>query len=45
MSLQYRMKNMKDEVVFLLADKCWKFFQIDTTILGVCAQAYPNYLK
>ena len=26
---------MKDEVDFLPADKCWRFFQIDTIILGV----------
>ena len=30
---------------FLPADKCWRFFQIDTIILGVCGQACPNYLK
>ena len=35
-SLQYLKENMKDEVDFLLADKCWRFFQIDTIILGVC---------
>ena len=30
---------------FLPADKCWRFFQIDTITLGVCDQASPNYLK
>ena len=44
-SLQYLKENMKDEVHFLPADKCWRFFQIDTIILGVCGQACPNYLK
>ena len=44
-SLQYLKENMKDEVDFLPADKCWSFFQIDTIILGVCGQACPNYLK
>ena len=24
---------------------CWRLFQIDTIILGVCVQACPNYLK
>ena len=44
-SLQYLKENMKDEVDFLSADKCWRFFQIDTVILGVCGQACANYLK
>ena len=44
-SLQYLKENMKDEVDFLPADKCWRLFQIDTIILGVCGQACPNYLK
>ena len=44
-SLQYLKESMKDEVDFLPADKCWRFFQIDTIILGVCGQEYPNYLK
>ena len=35
---------MKDEVDYLPADKCWRFFQIDTINLGVCGQACPNYL-
>ena len=39
------MENMKDEVDFLPADKCWNFFQIDTIILDVCGQACPNYQK
>ena len=33
---------MKDEVIFLLADKCQSFLQIHTIILGVCGQACPN---
>ena len=44
-SLQYLKDHMKDEVDFLPADKCWRFFQIDTIILGVYGHAYPNYLK
>ena len=34
---------MKDEVHFLPADNRQTFLQIDTIILGVCGQAYPNY--
>ena len=30
---------------FLAADKCWRFFQIDTIASGLCGQEYPNYLK
>ena len=30
---------------FLLVDKFWRFFRIDTIILYVCDQAYPSYLK
>ena len=41
-SLQCLKKSMKNEVDFLPAGKCWSFFQIDTIILGVCGQAYPN---
>ena len=44
-SLQYLEENMKDEVYSLPLDKCWKFFQIDTIISGVCGQPCPNYLK
>ena len=33
--LQYLNENMKEEVDFLPADKCWTFFQIDAIILGV----------
>ena len=44
-SLQYLKENKKDEVDFLPADKCWRFFQIDLIILGVCGQAYTNDLK
>ena len=43
--LQYLKEDMKDEVDFLPANKCWRFFQIDTIILGVWGQACPNYLK
>ena len=43
-SLQYLKEHM-DEVDFLSADQSWKFFQIDTIILGMCGQACPNYLK
>ena len=34
--LQYLKESMKDEAEFLPADKCWRFFQIDTIILGLC---------
>ena len=34
-----------DEDDFLSADQSWKFFQIDTIVLGMCGQACPNYLK
>ena len=44
-SLQYLKENVKDEVIFLPVDKCQKFPQIHTIILGVCGQACPNYLK
>ena len=43
--LQYLKENIKDEVILLSVDKCQKFPQIDTIILGVCGQACPNYLK
>ena len=33
------------KVDFLPANKCWRFFQIDTATLGVCGQACTNYLK
>ena len=32
---KYVKENMKDEVDFLPAHKHWRFFQSDTTILGV----------
>ena len=35
-SLQYLKKNVKDDVDFLPADKCQRFLQSDTIILGVC---------
>ena len=45
-SLQYLKKNVKDKVdFFLAADKCQRFFQNDTFILGVWGQACPNYPK
>ena len=44
-SLQHLKESVKDEVDFLLADKCQTFFQIATIILGVCGQACPNYPK
>ena len=34
---------MKGEVDSLRADKYWRFFQLDTIILGVCDLACPNY--
>ena len=36
---------MTDEDYFLPADKHQRFPQIDTTILGMCDQACPNYPK
>ena len=44
-SLQYLKENVKDEVDFLAADKCWRFLQSDTIILGVRGQGCPNYPK
>ena len=44
-SLQYLNENPKDEVDFLLADKCQRFLQSNIIILGVCGQACPNYPK
>ena len=41
-SLQYLKENMKDEVDFLPADKCWSFFQIDTTIILVCVARHAQ---
>ena len=38
-SLQYLNENVKDEVDFLPADKCQRFLQCYTIILGVCGQA------
>ena len=32
------------KLMFLPADRCWRFFQIDTSILGMCGQACRNYL-
>ena len=36
---------MKNEIVFLPADKRQQFFQSDTIILDMCVQACPNYPK
>ena len=36
---------MKDEVNFLPVGKRDRFLQIDTIMLGVWGQAYPNYQK
>ena len=44
-SLQCLKENMKEEVDILPADKRWRFFQIDTIVLGVGDQACLNYLK
>ena len=44
-SLQSLKEKMKDKVDFFPADKCWRFLQIDSIILGVYDQACPNYLK
>ena len=41
-SLQYLKEKMKDEVDFLPADKCWSFFQIDTTIILVCVARHAQ---
>ena len=38
-SLQYVKEHVKNEVDFLPADKCERFLQSDTIILGVCDQA------
>ena len=38
-SLQHLTENVKDKVDFLPADKCLKFLQNDTIILGVCGHA------
>ena len=43
--LQYLKENVKDEVDFLPADNHQSFLLIDTIILGVCCQAFPNYPK
>ena len=44
-SLQYVKENVKNEFDFLTADKCRRFLQTDTIILGVCGQACPYYPK
>ena len=41
----YIKENIKDQVDFLPADKCRKFLQRDTIILGVYVQACPYYPK
>ena len=43
-SLQYLKENVKDEVNFLPADKCQRFLQTNTIILGVCGQVCPSLL-
>ena len=42
-SMQYLKQNVNDEVDFLREDKHQRFLQIDTIMLGVCAQTYPNF--
>lgn len=42
--LQYLKENANNEGNFLLADEHRRFLQIDTRILGVCGQVYPNHL-
>ena len=42
-SLQYLKENVNNKVDFLPTDKHQSFLQIDTSILGVCGQACPNY--
>ena len=42
-SMQYLKQNVNHEVDFLPEDKHQRFLQIDTIILGVCAQACPNF--
>ena len=44
-SLQYLKENMKDEFDFLPTNKHQRFLQIDTIILGVGGQPWPNYPK
>ena len=46
------LKYQKQSVYYIFAMSqgkhegwCWRFFQIDTIILGVRGQACPNYLK
>ena len=36
---------MKDEVDFLPPDKCWRFFQIDPIILGVCVTWHAQIIS
>ena len=42
-SMQYPKQNVNDEVDFLPEDKHQRFLKIDTIILGLCAQACPNF--
>ena len=44
-SLQHLKENLKDKVDFLPVDKCRRFLQSDSIILGVCGLACPNYPK
>ena len=39
------MENVKDEADFLPAGKSQSCLQVDTIILVVCGQTYPNYQK
>ena len=36
---------MKDEIDLIPTDKCQRFLQIATIILGASGHAYPNYSK
>ena len=42
-SMQHLKQIENDEVDFLPENKYQRFLQIDTIILGVCAQVYPNF--
>ena len=44
-SFQYLKESVKDEVNFLPADKHQRLLPVDTIILVVCSQTYPNYPK
>ena len=40
----YPKENLKDEVDLEPTDKCQRFLQIATFLLGVCGEACPKYL-